>query len=135
MGGRGSGGGRSGGGGGAAKKVPTGEGITDKQELINLYNSISGNSSYTIDERVRAMKSIENRINELSANDLTSENPKEKYRTKADKIRYMNVVSGTNLNVDTSYTSKEIDYMFRQVLKGKKIKKLGYGYVVDYGND
>ena len=44
MGGRGSGGGR-GGGGGAAKKIPTGEGITDKQELINLYNSISGNSN------------------------------------------------------------------------------------------
>ena len=42
MGGRGSGGSR--GGGGAAKKVPTGEGITDKNELINLYNSISGNS-------------------------------------------------------------------------------------------
>ena len=40
MGGRGSGGGKGGGGGGAAKKIPTGEGITDKNELINLYNSI-----------------------------------------------------------------------------------------------
>ena len=39
MGGRGSGGGKGGGGGGAAKKIPTGEGITDKNELINLYNS------------------------------------------------------------------------------------------------
>ena len=36
MGGRGSGGGK--GGGGAAKKIPTGEGITDKNELINLIN-------------------------------------------------------------------------------------------------
>ena len=39
MGGRGSGGGKGGGGGGAAKKIPTGEGITDKNELINLYNN------------------------------------------------------------------------------------------------
>lgn len=128
MGGRGSGGGR--GGGGGAKQAPTGEGITDKQELINLYNSISGNPAYTVEERVRAMKSIQERINDLSA-----KTPKERYRTKADKIRYMNEISGTNLSIDTSYTSKEIDYMFRQVLKGKKIKRLGYEYVVDYGND
>ena len=41
MGGRGSGGGK---GGGAAAKAPKniGEGITDKNELIRLYNSISG---------------------------------------------------------------------------------------------
>ena len=130
MGGRGSGGGRGGGGGAAAKKAPTGEGITDKQELINLYNSISGNPAYTIEERVRAMRSIDERINDLSA-----KTPKERYRTKADKIRYMNEVSGTDLSVDTSYSSKEIDRMFRQVLKGKKIKRLGYGYVVDYGKD
>ena len=51
MGGRGSGGGKSGGGGGsAAKKIPTGEGITDKNELINLYNSISGNSNLSVEQ-------------------------------------------------------------------------------------
>ena len=65
MGGRGSGGGK--GGGGAAKKIPTGEGITDKNELINLYNSISGNSNLSVDQRVKAMHDIEERIKELDA--------------------------------------------------------------------
>ena len=65
MGGRGSGGSR--GGGGAAKKVPTGEGITDKNELINLYNSISGNSNLSVDQRVKAMHDIQERIKELDA--------------------------------------------------------------------
>ena len=67
MGGRGSGGGRGGGGGAAAKKAPTGEGITDKQELINLYNSISGNSNLSIEQRVQAMHDINERIKELDA--------------------------------------------------------------------
>ena len=62
MGGRGSGGGRS--GGGAAKKVPTGEGITDKNELVNLYNSISGNSNLSVEQRVKAMHDIQERIKE-----------------------------------------------------------------------
>ena len=66
MGGRGSGGSR-GGGGGAAKKAPKGEGITDKQELINLYNSISGNSNLSIEQRVQAMHDINERIKELDA--------------------------------------------------------------------
>ncbi len=67
MGGRGSGGGKS--GGGAASKAPknVGEGITDKNELIRLYNSISGNTAYTAEERVRAMESIKKRIDELDA--------------------------------------------------------------------
>ena len=67
MGGRGSGGSRGGGGGGAAKKIPTGVGITDKQELINLYNSISGNSNLSIEQRVQAMHDINERIKELDA--------------------------------------------------------------------
>jgi hypothetical protein len=67
MGGRGSGGSRGGGGGGTAKKIPTGEGITDKQELINLYNSISGNSNLSIEQRVQAMHDINERIKELDA--------------------------------------------------------------------
>ena len=67
MGGRGSGGGK--GGGGAASKAPKniGEGITDKNELIRLYNSISGNPAYSIDQRVREMEAIRKRIDELDA--------------------------------------------------------------------
>lgn len=65
MGGRGSGGGRS--GGGTAKKVSTVEGITDKNELVNLYNSISGNSNLSVEQRVKAMHDIQERIKELDA--------------------------------------------------------------------
>ena len=67
MGGRGSGGGK--GGGGAAAKAPKniGEGLTDKNELIRLYNSISGNPAYSIDQRVREMEAIRKRIDELDA--------------------------------------------------------------------
>ena len=72
MDGRGSGGGKTGGGGGsAAKKIPTGEGITDKNELINLYNSISGNSNLSVEQRVKAMGDIQERIKELDAKKAT----------------------------------------------------------------
>ena len=78
MGGRGSGGGRS--GGGAAKKVPTGEGITDKNELVNLYNSISGNSNLSVEQRVKAMHDIQEKIKEfcceVTLNDLLQGNIK-----------------------------------------------------------
>lgn len=65
MGGRGSGGGKNGGGGAASKKIPTGEGITDKNELINLYNSISGNTNLSVDQRVKAMHDIQEKIREI----------------------------------------------------------------------
>ena len=67
MGGRGSGGGRSG-------KASAGGGIMKKDELINLYNNISGNPSYTVEERVRAMSSIKKEIDNIDA----KEKPKEK---------------------------------------------------------
>ena len=67
MGGRGSGGGRSG-------KASAGGGTMKKDELINLYNNISGNPSYTVEERVRAMSSIKKEIDNIDA----KETPKEK---------------------------------------------------------
>ena len=67
MGGRGSGGGRSG-------KASAGGGTMKKDELINLYNNISGNPSYTVEERVRAMSSIKKEIDNIDA----KEKPKEK---------------------------------------------------------
>ena len=45
-----------------------------KDELINLYNNISGNPSYTVEERVRAMSSIKKEIDNIDA----KEKPKEK---------------------------------------------------------
>ena len=67
MGGRGSGGGRSG-------KASAGGAKMKKDELINLYNNISGNPSYTVEERVRAMSSIKKEIDNIDA----KEKPKEK---------------------------------------------------------
>mgnify|MGYP003310777216 CR=1 FL=1 len=64
MGGRGSGGSHNA-GGKLSKNI--GAGITDRNELVNLYNSISGNPSYTAEERVRAMSSIKERIDKLDA--------------------------------------------------------------------
>ena len=62
MGGRGSGGSHN-----AGSKIPKniGAGITDRAELVNLYNSISGNPSYTAEERVRAMNSIKEKIDAI----------------------------------------------------------------------
>ena len=64
MGGRGSGGSHNA-GGKLSKNI--GAGITDRNELVNLYNSISGNPSYTAEERVRAMSSIKEQIDKLDA--------------------------------------------------------------------
>ena len=83
MGGRGSGGSKNG-GGAASKNI--GEGITDKDELIRLYNSISGNPAYTTEERVRAMESIKKRIDELDAK-------KKKPRAKKAKMSMDSTVS------------------------------------------
>ena len=62
MGGRGSSGSHNA-GGKLSKNI--GAGITDRAELVNLYNSISGNSSYTAEERVRAMSAIKEKIDEI----------------------------------------------------------------------
>ena len=62
MGGRGSGGSHNA-GGKSIKNI--GAGITDRAELVNLYNSISGNSSYTAEERVRAMSAIKEKIDAI----------------------------------------------------------------------
>ncbi len=64
MGGRGSGGSR--GGGGGAAKTPIRDGM-NKEELVNLYNSISGNPAYTVEQRVKTMHDIEERIKDLDA--------------------------------------------------------------------
>lgn len=61
MGGRGSGGGRSGGGGSASKNR---EVLTDRNELINMYNSFT-NSSMPIEDKIKTTNSIFERIKEL----------------------------------------------------------------------
>lgn len=68
MGGRGSGGGKSGGGGESASKakaMPKREMTRD--ELVNLYNSISGNPAYSVEQRTKEMGEIYKKIQEIDA--------------------------------------------------------------------
>ena len=76
MGGRGSGGGRSG-------KASAGGGTMKKDELINLYNNISGNPSYTVEERVRAMSSIKKEIDNIDAKEKAKEKTTQEKRLEA----------------------------------------------------
>lgn len=119
MGGRGSGGGRNSGGGGANKAK--GEGITDKNELINLYNSISGNPSYTVEERVRAMGSIQEKIKEIDNAVIQ----------KGAKIYNDKVKQNSYINMDEFNAVKE--YLKENSTK-KEILKLADHYGEVYEN-
>ena len=78
MGGRGSGGGR----GGKASAGGGGGSALNKDELVNLYNNISGNPSYTVDERVRAMSSIKKEIDKIESEEKTKTKKEEKPKEK-----------------------------------------------------
>lgn len=100
MGGRGSSGSHNA-GGKSSKNI--GAGITDRNELVNLYNSISGNSSYTAEERVRAMSSIKEKIDEID-----SQNVKPKIKIKKG----------------TPYLKDLNDYEESKALKEKTLKDI-----------
>lgn len=70
MGGRGSGGGKSGGGGGSVTKAMPKREMT-RDELVNLYNSISGNPAYSVEQRTKEMGEIYNKIQEIDAKKAT----------------------------------------------------------------
>ena len=80
MGGRGSGGGR----GGKASAGGGGGSALNKDELVNLYNNISGNPSYTVDERVRAMSSIKKEIDKIEEKEKTAKEKKVKEKKKKE---------------------------------------------------
>src|SRR5574344_1610506 len=121
MGGRGSGGSKNGGGGAANKSTKNiGEGITDKNELINLYNSSSGSSSYTVEQRVEAMKSIKERIDKLDAK--KAEDLKQKRLdalAKARAKRKENLKNGVKTEKEKSNKIKKIpsDEKISQMVK------------------
>ena len=145
MGGRGSGGSR--GGGGSAKKVPTGEGITDKNELINLYNSISGNSNLSVEQRVKAMHDIQERIKELDAKKASDLKQKRLYAlAKARAKRAENKKNGikpekkekdprrTKAKMSMDSTVSDLKYNLRRGVESDGYISNSDFRVEDYGN-
>lgn len=51
--------------------------------------------------------------------------------TKTEKIEVINKTCKVDIPEWTSYSSKEIDRLYRSVQQGKKVVKLGYEYVVE----
>ncbi len=120
MGGRGSGGGR--GGGGKASSIHD----EKTQNLINQLEKNLDNINLKLSEKPTFQKEQQLR------NDAYLIKDQIKYYKKADKIKYINEQGGSNIDISDSYSSKEIDRMFKEVQKGKKMKKVGYEWVVDH---
>ena len=120
MGGRGSGGGR--GGGGKASNIHD----EKTQNFINQLEKNLDNINLKLSEKPTLQKEQQLR------NDAYLIKDQIKYYKKADKIKYINEQGGSNIDISDSYSSKEIDRMFKEVQKGKKMKKVGYEWVVDH---
>ena len=121
MGGRGSGGGKASRGGSSSS-------IHD-EKTQNLINQLENNLK-NINQKLNDNPSF-NKEQQLKA-DAYDIKDQIKYYKKADKIKYINENGGSEIDISDSYSSKEIDRMFKQVQKGKKMKKVGYEWVVDY---
>ncbi|MBR6127812.1 hypothetical protein IKQ21_09025 [bacterium] len=121
MGGRGSGGGKASRGGSSSN-------IHD-EKTQNLINQLENNLK-NINQKLNDNPSF-NKEQQLKA-DAYAIKDQIKYYKKADKIKYINENGGSEIDISDSYSSKEIDRMFKQVQKGKKMKKVGYEWVVDY---
>ena len=123
MGGRGSGGSRGGGGGGAAR--------LHDETTENLINRLENNLDY-INQKLKdnPTPKKEQRLKD----DAAEIKYQIEYYKKSDKIKYINEHGGSDIDITDSYSSKEIDKMYRQVRNGKKMKKVGYEWVVDHNS-
>ena len=121
MGGRGSGGGKASRGGSSS-------GIHD-EKTQNLINQLENNLK-NINQKLNDNPSF-NKEQQLKA-DAYAIKDQIKYYKKADKIKYINENGGSEIDISDSYSSKEIDKMFKAVQNGKKMKKVGYEWVVDH---
>ena len=141
MGGRGSSGSHNA-GGKSSKNI--GAGITDRNELVNLYNSISGNSSYTAEERVRAMSSIKEKIDAID--NKKAEDLKQKRLdalAKARAKRAENLKNGvktekkprqTKAKMSMDSTVSELKYNLRSAVESDGRISSSDFKVEDYGN-
>ena len=121
MGGRGSGGGKASRGGSSSN-------IHD-EKTQNLINQLEKNLK-NINQKLNDNPSF-NKEQQLKA-DAYAIKDQIKYYKKADKIKYINENGGSDIDISDSYSSKEIDKMFKAVQNGKKMKKVGYEWVVDH---
>ena len=141
MGGRGSSGSHNA-GGKSSKNI--GAGITDRNELVNLYNSISGNSSYTAEERVRAMSSIKEKIDAID--NKKAEDLKQKRLdalAKARAKRAENLKNGvktekkprqTKAKMSMDSTVSDLKYNLRSAVESDGRISSNDFKVEDYGN-
>lgn len=141
MGGRGSSGSHNA-GGKSSKNI--GAGITDRNELVNLYNSISGNSSYTAEERVRAMSSIKEKIDAID--NKKAEDLKQKRLdalAKARAKRAENLKNGvktekkprqTKAKMSMDSTVSDLKYNLRSAVESDGRISSSDFKVEDYGN-
>ena len=141
MGGRGSSGSHNA-GGKSSKNI--GAGITDRNELVNLYNSISGNSSYTAEERVRAMSSIKEKIDAID--NKKAEDLKQKRLdalAKARAKRAENIKNGvktekkprqTKAKMSMDSTVSDLKYNLRSAVESDGRISSSDFKVEDYGN-
>ena len=141
MGGRGSSGSHN---AGSKSSKNIGAGITDRNELINLYNSISGNSSYTAEERVRAMSSIKEKIDAID--NKKAEDLKQKRLdalAKARAKRAENLKNGvktekkprqTKAKMSMDSTVSDLKYNLRSAVESDGRISSSDFKVEDYGN-
>ena len=141
MGGRGSSGSHNA-GGKSSKNI--GAGITDRNELVNLYNSISGNSSYTAEERVRAMSSIKEKIDAIDnkkAEDLKQKRLDALAKTRAKRAE--NLKNGvktekkprqTKAKMSMDSTVSDLKYNLRSAVESDGRISSSDFKVEDYGN-
>ena len=122
MGGRGSAGGRGGGGGASNIHDANTQNLINRLEsnLENVNQKLAENPSYEKTQRLKQ--------------DAASIKDQIEYYNKADKIKYINKYGGSDIQEWESYSSKDIDKMFKKVKKGYKLVKLGYEWVVDYNS-
>ena len=50
-------------------------------------------------------------------------------KTKEDKIKYINEKSGSDIDISDSYSSKDIDKLYKHIKKGGEIHKINYEWV------
>ena len=129
-------------GGKSSKNI--GAGITDRNELVNLYNSISGNSSYTAEERVRAMSSIKEKIDAID--NKKAEDLKQKRLdalAKARAKRAENLKNGvktkkkprqTKAKMSMDSTVSDLKYNLRSAVESDGRISSSDFKVEDYGN-
>lgn len=61
--------------------------------------------------------------------DKTGDSEEKEAKTKEEKIKYINDKAGSNIDLSDSYSSKDIDKLYKHIKKGGEIHKINYEWV------